>query len=142
LTKSFALAGLRIGYGISSKKIISILNKIKIPWNVSGIAQDAASLAISNPSYLKTANILIEKESRYLHKEISKLNNFQCNNSSTNFILINTKIKSNLLQNKLLKKKILVRDCSSIRGLNKNCIRIAVKTHKENKKLIKALKEI
>jgi len=46
LTKSFGLAGIRIGYGASNKKIISILNKIKIPWNVSGLAQKAASAAL------------------------------------------------------------------------------------------------
>ncbi len=46
LTKSFALAGLRIGYGIGSKQMISVLNKIKIPWNVSGLAQQSASAAL------------------------------------------------------------------------------------------------
>ncbi|MBI5860507.1 MAG: histidinol-phosphate aminotransferase family protein, partial [Nitrosarchaeum sp.] len=51
LTKSFALAGLRIGYGIGSKQTISILNKIKIPWNVSGLAQQAASAALLHSFY-------------------------------------------------------------------------------------------
>ncbi|MCE9652330.1 MAG: histidinol-phosphate aminotransferase family protein [Nitrosarchaeum sp.] len=139
LTKSFALAGLRIGYGIGSKQMISILNKIKIPWNVSGLAQYAASTALSDLSYLNKVKKIIKKESFYLINRISKLNNFQCNTTSTNFILIKTKIKSKTLQKKLLEKKILIRDCSTIRGLNDNYIRIAVKTRKENDKLIKAL---
>jgi len=139
LTKSFALAGLRIGYGIGSKQMISVLNKIKIPWNVSGMAQHAASAALSDLSYLDKVKKIIKKESFYLINNISKLNNFQCNATSTNFILIKTKIKSKILQKKLLKKKILIRDCSTIRGLNDNYIRIAVKTRKENDKLIKAL---
>jgi len=139
LTKSFALAGLRIGYGIGSKQMISVLNKIKIPWNVSGIAQHAASAALSDLSYLDKVKKIIKKESFYLSNNISKLNNFQCISTSTNFILIKTKIKSKVLQKKLLEKKILIRDCSTIRGLNDNYIRIAVKTRKENDKLIKAL---
>ena len=53
-----------------------------------------------------------------------------------------TKIKSKLLQKKLLKNKILIRDCSTFRGLDQNYIRIAVKTRKENVKLIKALEAI
>lgn len=142
LTKSFALAGLRIGYGIGSKQIISILNKIKIPWNVSCLAQEAASTALSHLFYLDKAKLIIKKESLYLINNISKLQDFQCNATSTNFILIKTKIKSKLLQKKLLAKKILIRDCSTIRGLNDNYIRIAVKTRKENKKLINALEKL
>ncbi|MEM3089240.1 MAG: aminotransferase class I/II, partial [Candidatus Nitrosotenuis sp.] len=57
----------------------------------------------------------------------------------TNFILIRTKMHSNLLQKKLLKKGILVRDCSTFRGLDSHYIRIAVRTHKENLMLVKAL---
>jgi threonine-phosphate decarboxylase len=139
LTKSFALAGLRIGYGIGSKQIISVLNTIKIPWNVSGIAQYAASTALDDPTYLNKVNKIIKKESSYLIDRISKFNNFQCIPTSTNFILIKTKINSKTLKKKLLEKKILIRDCSTIRGLNNNYIRIAVKTRKDNEKLIKFL---
>lgn len=142
LTKSFALAGLRIGYGLGSKQMVSVLNKIKIPWNVSGFAQQSASAAISNIFYLTKAKKIIKKESFYLIDSISKLKDFQCYPTSTNFILIKTKIKSKTLQTKLLKKKILIRDCSSIRGLNENYIRIAVKTRKENKRLIKVLEKL
>jgi len=142
LTKSFALAGLRIGYGIGSKQMISVLNKIKIPWNVSGLAQQAASAALLHSFYLTKVKKMIKKESFYLINYISKLKGFQCNVTSTNFILIKTKMKSKTLQKKLLEKKILIRDCSTIRGLNNNYIRIAVKTRKENEKLIKALERL
>ena len=142
LTKSFALAGLRIGYGVGSKQMISVLNKIKIPWNVSGLAQQAASAALLHSFYLTKVKKMIKKESFYLINYISKLKNFQCNTTSTNFILIKTKMKSQTLQKKLLEKKILIRDCSTIRGLNNNYIRIAVKTRKENEKLIKALEKL
>ncbi len=139
LTKSFALAGLRIGYGIGSKQMISILNKIKIPWNVSGLAQQAGVAALSHSFYLANAKKIIKKESIYLINRISKIKGFQCNATSTNFILIKTKMKSKTLQKKLLENKILIRDCSTIHGLNNNYIRIAVKTRKENEKLIKSL---
>ncbi len=142
LTKSFGLAGIRIGYGLGNKKIITILNNIKIPWNVSGIAQKAASAAICYHNYLDETCKIIHKEKKILRKSISKINGFTCYDTDTNFILIKTKIKSNILQKKLLKKKILIRDCNSFRGLNNNYIRIAVKTHKENKQFIKALEAV
>jgi threonine-phosphate decarboxylase len=56
--------------------------------------------------------------------------------------LIKTKINSKLLQKKLLKKNILIRDCSTFCGLNENFIRIAVKNRAQNKLLLKALGEI
>lgn len=142
LTKSFGLAGIRIGYGLGNKKLVTILNNIKIPWNVSGIAQKAASAALCYHNYLDKSSRIILKEKINLKNSISKINGFTCFNSDTNFILIKTKTKSNILQKKLLRKKILIRDCNSFRGLDNNYIRIAVKTSKENKKLIKALEAV
>jgi len=142
LTKSFGLAGMRIGYGLGNKKLIAILNNIKIPWNVSGIAQKAASAALCYYNYLDKTSKIIHNEKKILRKSISKINGFTCYETDTNFILIKTKMKSNILQKKLLEKKILIRDCNSFRGLNNYHIRIAVKTHKENKKFIKALEAV
>jgi threonine-phosphate decarboxylase len=142
LTKSFGLAGLRAGYGIGNKNLTSILNKIKIPWNVSGLAQEAATAAISDRGFLPKTRLLIKKESNFLRKSISKLEGFSCFDTSTNFILIKTDKNAKHLQKKLLKKNILIRDCSTFRGLDQNYIRIAVKTRKENLKLIRALGEL
>lgn len=141
LTKSFGLAGLRIGYGLGSKKVIEMLQKIKIPWNVSGIAQKSAVMALSDRSHLPKTLNLIKKESKFLIDSISKIGSFTCYNSTTNFILIKSSVPSNILQNKLLKRNILIRDCSTFRGLNYSFIRIAVRTHKENLKLVEALKK-
>lgn len=142
LTKSFGLAGLRVGYGIGNKKMISILHNIKIPWNVSGLSQEAAVLALSDKDFLSKTRRLLQKENNFLKHSISKLNGYTCLDSSTNFILIKTKTKSKTLQRRLLKKNILIRDCSTFRGLDESYIRIAVKTHKENKKLVKALETL
>ena len=142
LTKSFGLAGIRIGYGVSNSQIIDPLQKIKIPWNVSYIAQRAASAAICYHPFLEKTCKLIKKEKDFISSNLAKSKKFTCYNSSTNFILVKTKIKSRLLQKKLQRKKILIRDCSTFRGLNQNYIRIAVKTRKENIKLVKALEAV
>ena len=142
LTKSFGLAGLRLGYGIGNPKLASILNKIKIPWSVNGIAQEAAVLALSDNEFLAKSRKLITKESFFLKDSISKIEGFDCFDSSTNFILIKTWMNAKLLQKKLLQKNILVRDCSNFKGLGKNYIRIAVKSHKENQRLVDALATI
>jgi threonine-phosphate decarboxylase len=141
LTKSFGLAGLRIGYGLGNKKIIETMQKVKIPWNVSGIAQKSSIKALSDKSHMPKTLDLIRKESKFLQNSISKIKGFTCYNSATNFILIKSTMPSNQIQNKLLKRNILIRDCSTFRGLNNSFIRIAVRTHKENIKLVEALKK-
>jgi len=141
LTKSFGLPGIRIGYAAASKQMITILQKIKIPWSVNSLAQDAANIVLKNKSHLKKSNLVIEKELNYLTNKISKLDGFHCHDSSTNFILIKTKYNSTKLQQKLLKHKILIRDCKNFRGLDNHYIRIAVKSHKDNLKLVKALEK-
>ena len=93
-------------------------------------------------SFLEKTCKLIKKEKDFISSNLAKSKKFTCYNSSTNFILVKTKIKSRLLQKKLQRKKILIRDCSTFRGLNQDYIRIAVKTRKENIKLVKALEAI
>jgi threonine-phosphate decarboxylase len=142
LTKSFGLAGLRVGYGVGNKKLVCILNKIKIPWNISGIAEEAAHVALSDKGFLAKTRKLVKTESDFLRSSISKLDGFSCSGTSANFILIKTKTNSKLLQKQLLQKKILIRDCSTFRGLGSNHIRIAVRTRRENLKLLKALESL
>ena len=142
LTKSFGLAGLRIGYGLGNKKVIDVLQRIKIPWSINGLAQMAASEALSNMSHLNKTKKLIKKELKFLKDSVSKISGFTCYDSSTNFILIKSRINSKEIQEKLIAKKILIRDCSNFRGLDNKFIRIAVRTHKENVKLVRALEEI
>jgi len=142
LTKSFALPGIRIGYAASSKHMIAILQKIKIPWSVNSLAQDAANTALKDESHLAKSNLIIKKELNYLTNKINQLDGFHCDKSSTNFILIKIKKDSTKLQKKLLEQKILIRDCKNFRGLNNHYIRIAVKTHKDNLKLVKTLENL
>lgn len=139
LTKSFGFPGLRIGYAAASKQMVEILQKIKIPWSVNSLAQDAAKISLKNKSHLTKSKLVIKKESNYLKNKINKFYGFECYDSSTNFILIKTIHDSTELQKKLLKHKILIRDCKNFRGLNNHYFRIAVKSHKDNIKLVKAL---
>jgi threonine-phosphate decarboxylase len=142
LTKSFGLAGLRLGYAVGDKNLISILNKIKVPWSVNGLAQEAGLAALSDKKFLAKTQTLIKSESKFLTDSISNIDGFSCLASATNFILIKTKQPAKLVQKKLLRKNILVRNCSNFRGLNSHYVRIAVRTHKENQKLVSALEKI
>ena len=139
LTKSFGLAGVRAGYGIGSKKMIEILDRIKVPWSVSGYAQCIAANALDDASHIAKAKKLLKKEYAYLRRRLAKAPGISCYDSAANFILIRTDEDSKAVQKKLLRKGILVRDCSSFAGLGKNHIRVAVRTRRENRLLAEAL---
>ncbi len=65
-TKIFGLTGLRVGYGIASEEIISVLSCAKIPWNVNCLAQAAAVAALKDEEHLRVTRELIKKEKAQL----------------------------------------------------------------------------
>jgi threonine-phosphate decarboxylase len=143
-TKIFGLTGLRVGYGIASEEIISVLSCAKIPWNVNCLAQAAAVSALEDEEHLLVTRGLIREEKAWLKAELSKFRGFEFSEPDANFFFIDIR-KSGLtateLKNRLLKHGILIRDCTSFRGLDEFYVRIAVKTPKENERLIDALKQ-
>jgi L-threonine-O-3-phosphate decarboxylase len=142
-TKIFGLTGLRIGYGIASEEIINVLLCAKIPWNVNCLAQAAAVAALKDKGHLRVTRELIKKEKAFLSAELEKIKSLKVFQPDANFFFIDIR-KSGLtateLKNKLLRQGILIRDCTSFRGLDPYFIRVAVKTRVENERLIEALK--
>lgn len=144
LTKLFALPGLRIGYLVAHKDIIQTLKEYQMPWSVNVLAQTAATHCLSEVAFMRGVKQLVEKERRFLYSGLSRIKDLKPYTSVANFLLVKIKQKhltSSVLKERLLKKNILIRDCANFRGLDKQFIRVAVRTHKENKQLIRALEE-
>ncbi len=142
LTKSFGLPGIRIGYAASSKHIISALSNMKIPWSVNALAQEAGLAAIKSRHHLAKSRRIIKKESGFLKSRIAKIPGFECHDTSANFILVRTRQDSTRLRGRLLRHKILVRDCKNFSGLGSHHIRIAVRSRGDNLKLVRALEAV
>lgn len=145
LTKSFGLAGLRVGYSICNPKLARQLSANKIPWNVNGMAQIAGIVALQDVRHLIKARIMIKKERRFMYDEIKrKMHSFVPCQSDVNYFLIHLKGNSVRIRDSILiKSGILVRDCSTFTGMEKaEYIRVAIKTHKENLLLIETLESI
>ncbi len=143
-TKIFGLTGLRCGYGIASKDIIDVMLCAKIPWNVNCLAQAAAVAALKDEEHLRVTRELIKTEKAWLQQELSQFSGFTFTPPDANFLFIdirNTSLTANALKHRMLKQGILIRDCSSFVGLNEFYIRVAVKTHEENVRLIDAFKK-
>ena len=140
LTKSFGLAGLRVGYGVCNPTFAKKLSANKIPWNVNGLAQIAGVYALPDKRYLSKARALVKKERKFLHDNIRKLKSFRPLRSDSNYFLVHlTGRNSTQFRDRLLRKTgVLVRDCSTFTGMGTQFIRLSVKMHKENMRTVKS----
>jgi threonine-phosphate decarboxylase len=141
LTKSFALAGLRVGYACASPSVIEKLKRHRIPWNVNALAQAAGVAALSDRKHLSRSRNLITREREFMSARLSKLRSFSPVESDANYFMVKLHGRdSTTFRDELLEKTgILVRDCSTFNGMDRHHVRVAVKTRKENLHLIKAL---
>ncbi|MCX6005548.1 MAG: histidinol-phosphate transaminase [Chloroflexi bacterium] len=138
MTKDFALAGLRLGYGVASSKIIAHLKKVRPPWNVNSMAQKAGITALGCDKYLVECTNRIFEAKQYLIDELSTIG-FQVIPSQTNYFLIKVG-EATKFRKALLKEGFIVRDCTSF-GL-KHYVRIAPRAIEDCRKLINAIKAI
>ena len=139
----FGMPGLQLGYAVSDEKTIAVLRERQEPWTVSIPAQQAAIAVLGDWSYIKKTRRLIERERGRLLSALRILPGVETFPCSANFILIKiTSMDVPTFINKLGERGILVRDCSSIPGLDGSFIRIAVRTWWHNRRLIKAFRQL
>ncbi|NWF76484.1 MAG: threonine-phosphate decarboxylase [Nitrospirae bacterium] len=136
----YALPGLRIGYGIFPSGLIGSLKRAKQPWTVNSLAQRAAVISLKDKVYMKETLRLIKDEKKFFEKNFKKLK-IEYFESDANFYLLRFKNAPEIYK-RLLKKGILLRDCSNFRGLDSTYLRVAVKNHRENTILIKEIAKI
>jgi histidinol-phosphate aminotransferase len=136
-SKAWGLAGLRVGLAFASKEIIGLFNKVKPPYNVSQIAQEAILKALKNAKKVEEmiARIISQRE-----KLVESLSEFsfvrKIYPSDANFVLVKTS-NANAIYQFLLGEKVVVRNRSTVE-LCEGCLRITVGTPEENKRLLKA----
>jgi len=138
-SKGYGLAGLRIGYAIAKQKFISSMERVRQPFNVNILAQEAATAALEDKEFLsKTRKTVIEGKG-YLYDALGKLG-LAYVPSVSNFILIDVGRDGVGVFKDMLAQGVIVRDMKQY-GL-KNFIRVTIGVKKENEKFIKVLKKI
>ena len=145
-SKFFSVPGLRLGYGlISNKSLKTNINSHLDLWNINIVASTMGNIMFNDKDFIENSKNIILKERDYLTKELSRISDLQVYESSGNFILCkikSNKITANQLREKLIPKKIIIRDCISFEGLDEYFFRICILKPEENKILIKYLNEI
>ena len=141
LSKAYGMAGIRLGICYASEEIISILNKIKPPYNVNELTQQRAFERLLLKDDVNQEIKSIKEQRNWLITELQNidyiLNIFP---SDANFVLVKVD-NATERYNQLIEKRIVVRNRTN-QPLCENCLRFTVGTYMENKKLINALKEI
>ena len=145
MSKVLGLAGMRIGYGLACEEIIEYMHRIKPVFSLTRLSFVAALNTFRDKEYI-TESIRKGIESRqYLYDEISKIDGLHVFPSQSTFMLIrvtDTGFTASELALELMKKGIIVRDCTSFKGLDEYWIRISICTLEEDEKFIDILKEV
>lgn len=140
MTKFYGLAGIRLGYGVFHPRTIKKIREHKEPWTVNTVAQHAGINALDDTSYHKKTLALIKKQRSFFEQEFSSLG-LKFLRTDANYYLIKTPLAQRIIES-LRMKGILVRGCSDFRGLDKTYIRVAVKSAKDNARLMKEMRSI
>lgn len=140
MTKSFGLAGLRAGYCITHPGMADDLRHIRIPWSVNGMAQAAGIVALQHPEHVRAGRDHAQQEVSYIQDVIRHAPGIELYRTDANYMLIRTEAQAHIVQKRLLKHDILVRDCSNFEGLDSHHIRIGVKHRREDTILARLLK--
>lgn len=142
LTKMFAIPGLRLGYLLSSNRaVLAQIEAKTVPWHINTFADIAGQQALKETRFIKDSQRYIAEERRFLEKGLAQFKEVETFSSQTNFIFLRYQ-GSGCLQEKLIQKNILIRNCNSFHGLSQKYYRIAVKSRVDNKSLLDALEAI
>ena len=145
MSKVLGLAGMRIGYGLACDEIIEYMHRIKPVFSLTRLSFVAALNTFKDTQYIDESIKKGIESRQYLYDEVSKIDGLKIFPSKSNFLLINVKdtgFTASELAFELMKKGIIVRDCTSFKGLDEYWIRISICTLEEDEKFIKILKEV
>lgn len=141
-TKLYSMAGLRLGYGLSSDRLLlQKISAVRQPWSVSVPAQMAGMAALKERDYrLRTKKAVAEGRNQ-LFEGLCRLG-FQVYPSQANFLFFKDRqagAESGLLYDYCRDRKLLLRSCADVEGLDGSYYRVAVKTREENEHLLAVL---
>lgn len=138
MSKDYAQTAIRLGYALASANIVSKLRSIQPDWSVNSLAQKTGIYVLNDHDYIDKVRETVFVAKNFLKKEITGLG-LETISSDANFIMIKVNSASKC-RNLLLKKGIVVRDCSSF-GLP-NYIRVGIRIIDDCKILVNVMKEV
>lgn len=145
MSKVMGLAGMRIGYGLACEEVIEYMHRIKPVFSLTRLSFVAALNTFRDKAYIEDSIKKGIESRQYLYDELSKIDSLNVFPSKSNFMLIGvrgTGFTASELALELMKRGIIVRDCTSFKGLDEYWIRISICTREEDEKFIEIIKEV
>lgn len=141
LSKAWGLAGIRLGMAFASAEVVTVLDKIKPPYNINELTQQAALKALQNTDKVQAQiKELLEERSKLADGLRSLPFVVRVFPSKANFLLVKT-TDARKVYNYCLGHGIILRDRSKVAGCE-GCVRITVGTSEENSRLLEVLREM
>jgi histidinol-phosphate aminotransferase len=138
-SKLYGLAGLRIGYGFASAKLVDYINRVRQPFNAGTLAQAAATAALADVEFVSRTLKLVREGLRYLYNELDDMG-LEYIPTQTNFFLIKVPDGGKKVFERMLRQGVIVRAMDAY-GLP-DYIRINAGLPEENERFIKTLKKV
>lgn len=141
-SKIFKVPGLRIGFAIASKKLKQRLEVFQLPWSVGSLAQRAVLFAAENQgeaqAYLKKTADFVAEERKIIEVRSANSIGLTAYPGATPFVLFQLPegLDSKNVWLSMLKRGVLIRDCSNFQGLGSQFVRISLKDRPSNAKAI------
>ena len=138
-SKAYGLAGMRVGYGYTSKEIAQYISRVRRPFHINTLSMDAAIAALSDTAFLKKTVSLIHTEKAYIYKALDKLG-VRYTKTQGNFIALKPKMKDTDFEEAMLKQGVMVRPVANFGA--KGWIRVTIGDREANQAYLKALRKI
>ena len=141
-SKAFGLAALRLGYAVANPELTKVLTeKSPLPYPVSGFTLRMGGKMLDNVDLMKTSVKALIRERGKLIKSLNEIKGVKAFDSQADFLLVNTQMDADEINQKLLKRGIMLKKWGKILQYE-NCFRVTVGLPEMNAKLVAALKEI
>jgi histidinol-phosphate aminotransferase len=141
-SKAFGLAALRLGYAVANPELAKIITeKAPLPYPVSGFTLRMGTKMLDNVDLMMHSVRQVKSERAKLIKALNEIDGVQAFDSQANFLLVNTQKPCDEVNEKLLKRGIMLKKWGKILQYE-NCFRVTVGLPEMNAKLVEALKQI
>jgi histidinol-phosphate aminotransferase len=134
-SKIYGLAGIRLGYGIMQPRLAAYLNRTRMPFNLTTIAQAAGMAALDDVEHVRTTRETTHRGLRYLEKELRALG-LDVPTSYANFVFVQLGRPSQPVYEALLRKGIITRPVPGSGW--PQALRISAGLQSQNERLVKA----
>ena len=146
LTKLYGIAGLRLGYAIAQPERLQRWAQWRDPWPVNGIASAVGERLLASPAkyqrWCRRAQSWVAKEGAWMQQQLAQLPGITPMPSAANFLVIRAEQSLVALREAVEQRhRILLRDCRSFEGLGECWLRIGLQSRRNNRRIIRALKQ-